>query len=350
MDRSSRRLWERRSQSKQDEDYVVIFTRFSKRPPTKSFLTFCSNSVVVVQEICLTVFLLARHRIEINLGQAVYDVHRDAIQKRIDQSTVFIFTALAVVLYYSSKAERVPQQTPKAKIRQRAVDGLLLAVLLRFLAGLLQSLTASYSSDTVQALARFGMLIHVFACDYTYANGKEPTTAPSPSRLPTNARPPFQGGTISLNAAFFATTLLVSRLSSNLSAYFFVSVAIAMFAFYPATRSAIAASFPASSSGKDILNKCMIFCQYDQRRFLTNYSSPSVALWMITAAVYCSAALLLERTSHMVLLSSLVILVGAFIPYWKYTMQSHKILLPGPWDIPTASALQLDCTRLSNDN
>ena len=268
----------------EDESYESVLQQFSSRPRHKSWTELCSNALVVVQEVALTCFFLARHdlvaRIEDtsnnnnsnnNNNNHHHQSKQQEQQLRLDQSTFFLSLALLIVLFFSHQSQQQPQLSRQAKIRQRTVDGLLLALLLRFLASLLRSLTASYSSDTVQALARAGMLWHVVACDYTYANGggggggarkqprikMDPTSAgepaaQSPSLPPhpssSSYRPPFQGGTVSLTAALFSTTLLVSRLSSNLSAYFFLSLAVVTFAFYPVTRSALAASYPARSS------------------------------------------------------------------------------------------------------
>jgi phosphatidylinositol glycan class C protein len=149
--------------------------------------------------------------------------------------------------YTTSNTNTTSQQDRKTKGQQRTTDAFLLVILLRFVASVLRSLTASYSSDTVQALAVAGMIVHVLACDYSYANGKEHATVVV--RLQ-QQRPIFQGGTISLNVALFSTTLLVSRLSSNLTCYVFVTLSIVVFSFYPATRHAVAVAYHPSASRK----------------------------------------------------------------------------------------------------
>jgi hypothetical protein len=53
-------------------------------------------------------------------------------------------------------------------------------------------------------------------------------------------RPAFEGGTLSLTAAFFATTLLASRLDNNVTVYIFVSSSVVLFALYPAARNQVA--------------------------------------------------------------------------------------------------------------
>jgi phosphatidylinositol glycan class C protein len=116
-------------------------------------------------------------------------------------------------------------------------EALLLAGILRLLSSVLRTLTASYSSDTVYALAISGMLVHLLACDYSYANGHGRKKAA------------FAGGVMSLNASLFSTTLLASRLSSNATVYVFVSTSVILFAFYPAARHTIAVTQPHASNG-----------------------------------------------------------------------------------------------------
>jgi phosphatidylinositol glycan class C protein len=153
-----------------------------------------------------------------------------------------MITALLLVLFYGSRVET--KQNKHVKLKQRATDVLLSAILLRFLASLLQSLTASYASDTMYALVMAGFVLHVLACDYSYANGH----ARYKDYEHATKRPIFHGGTVSLNSALFSTTLLVSRLQI-VEAYFFVYFAVVLFAFYPVTRNIIAVVYPARKSG-----------------------------------------------------------------------------------------------------
>jgi hypothetical protein len=285
MSRQSRQLWQsppvvaqnvviKDGDSNNQESFNDIFQRFSLRPAPRSLLKLCSNALVVGQEFSLACFLLARHRVALEEeeryqlstvggGGSGEDLAILALQQqRVDQSTLAMFLALSVAVIYSARSNNNNsasfQQDRKQKVKQRTTDAFLLAVLLRFVASVLRTLTASYSSDTVQALAIAGMIVHVLACDYSYANGKEEpgSTAVRQSGMlqkqhhQQQRRPIFRGGTISLNAALFSTTLIVSRLSSNLTAYFFVTLAIIVFCFYPATRHAIAATYHPSTSRK----------------------------------------------------------------------------------------------------
>ena len=126
-----------------------------------------------------------------------------------------------------------------------------MAILLRFLSSVLKTLTASYSSDTVYALSTMSLFLHLLTCDYDYANGLEDNekddNGQTESRSNSNLnkgkgleRPTFEGGMISLTSAFFATTLLASRLESNAAVYVFVCCSVILFALYPAARHLVA--------------------------------------------------------------------------------------------------------------
>jgi hypothetical protein len=172
----------------------------------------------------------------------------------------------------SSTKENLKRRRQRAT--SRTVDAGRLALFLRLFASLLRSLTASYSPDTVGKLACYGMALHLLACDYKYACGKTiippkqgagadantATDADAPLSITrtttthsyypfehfqtthsiTHCRPKFLGGTVSLNAAFFAVILLASRLPSDSAAFMFVMVSIIVFAFYPDARHRIA--------------------------------------------------------------------------------------------------------------
>lgn len=269
------------------ESYDSIAQQFASRPVKRSFVRLCSNAVVVVQEFALTSFLLARHRCTAILqeeddsrAETTFSMQRRRQQQQqqqqfyMDASTAVMYVALGLAVVYSARADQSQQQDRKTKVMQRTLDAALLAVLMRFSAAVLQSLTASYSSDTVEALALAGMLVHLLFCDYSYANGRRAhageyyysccqttTTAAAAAVKYTrrnnnnsnSRRPPFQGGTVSLNAALFATTLLVSRLESGQSVYLFVSLSIVLFSFYPVTRHSISYSYPSFCSGTYVM-------------------------------------------------------------------------------------------------
>jgi hypothetical protein len=218
-------LWRRRD-SKEEIDTTKATTlaslleRFSSKPEPRHWSTICKNSLVVGQEFTLTCYFLARHRLAQYEEQGLQQ--EDWTQQM--WSLAAVLTSLLLVAAFSNS------QRTRQKTQMRFMDAILLAALLRLLAAALKTLTASYSSDTVHALAIAGMAIHLLGCDYSYANGM--TTA----AVSSSSRPPFLGGTTSLSAVFFSTTLLASRLQSNWTVHLFVSSSVTIFAFYPATR------------------------------------------------------------------------------------------------------------------
>jgi hypothetical protein len=196
---------------------------------------------------------------------------------------------------------------------------------------MLRSLTASYSADTVHALATCGMAIHLLACDYGYANGRRRTTivaeearhssrdddddndlsnsssAAGADDVVQHPRPPFLGGTISLNAAFFSTVLLASRIKSNATSYAFVSSVVTLFAFYPSSRHNIAINYPNAMWG----SPCSIVT-----------FALSTAAWLLLSSSY-------ERYLFAIVQST--VLVVSPILMWR--LQMRKRTISGPWDV-----------------
>lgn len=343
-----------------------VVAKYTVRPKHRSMKWFSSQAIVVLQEFFLTSFYVIRHCLYTitTPTSSHHDVSARQSSSKLDPlwetlTMVAIFLALFLSVLYAAQSDpqQQQQQDRKTKVLQRSTDSAVLAVLLRFLASLLRSLTASYSSDTVQALAMMGFLLHMLTCDYSYARGKNSSSSSSKKRFPilqNNAattmllrqseRPVFRGGTISLNAALFSTTLLVSRLQDSMSTYFFVSLAIILFAFYPVTRHAISTTFPAHKS---------------------------LATWLISlfmgVSTFCSLMLLQDHYQHqqqntrplsistyhvgnhhlMPAFFGMSFMIGLLYPAWRYIAQSAKVSLKGPWDIPSPACMQLDLVGIA---
>lgn len=233
-----------------EDTYDIIFQRFSSKPSHKSLGFHLSNTVVLVQEFILTCFVLAGHR-------AARMEERD-YNRRLEEGiptdggihSIRLLTSLGLI-WFTLVIAVVQIRFANSKrytIRHRLTDFLLMAILLRFLSAVLKTLTASYSSDTVYALSTMSLFLHLLTCDYDYANGlnandtdgKDPANSETTSRPRNLERPTFEGGMMSLNSAFFATTLLASRLESNAAVYVFVCSSVILFALYPAARHLVA--------------------------------------------------------------------------------------------------------------
>ena len=228
--------------------YDEIFHKFSSRKPCTPFVVLLGRGLVVAQEFILSCLLLATHRV------ALAEERLDQESMLGDEFSTSLLLAIwtlfiCLVAWYGKVPAHSKTMSRNKKLRTRVSDALFMAVLLRFLASVLRTLTASYSSDTVHTLAVASLLLHLLACDYNYANG-----IPSKeSYLVSKKRPAFMGGILSLTSAFFATTLLASRLQDNMSVYVFVSFSVILFALYPAARHQVAINTHTSNRwGKSI--------------------------------------------------------------------------------------------------
>lgn len=65
---------------------------------------------------------------------------------------------------------------------------------------------------------------------------------------------------------------------------------------------------------------------------------------MITFLVlFATILLLLDDFLLVLIFGGVSISLGIVLPAWKYWfLQSYKVLLKGPWDIPHAASMQLD--------
>ena len=247
----NRRLWDgenhhaplnSRSRSTKNETYDEIFQKFATKSPQMPLSLLTARGLIVGQEFILTCLLLASHRVALDEENKSPEYHPTSTILSTFQPTTqpyvlfipwvsFIFTTAT----FSRISSERSSMTQKEKLQTRGADSLFMALFLRFLAGVLQTLTASYSSDTVHALAIGGLVLHLLACDFNYANGQTES-----SGVDIIGRPPFKGGTLSLTAAFFSTILLASRLEENISVYIFVTYSVILFALYPAARHNVA--------------------------------------------------------------------------------------------------------------
>ena len=360
-----------------DETYESVLQRFSvDPPPPQSLGALCGNSLVVGQEFALTSLFWARHRVVAleqeqqaakttlnhhnhNIDNTTTVMDGDEWQQRMIHSQLLALLALIVIAIFTNSRFAPRVQSTRQKVQQRVSDAILFALLLRMLASVLRTLTASFSSDTVEYLTVAGMMIHWWTCDYAYANAatssimENATTRSKPvaasetattttkstnyikrqpqsqdqtqshkddSNVYTNTimhhqkqRPTFQGGTVSLNAAFFFTTLLASRLSSNATVYVFVSSAIILFAFFPAARHAIS-HHP---------HKVWI------HSFVTIIISWSTFYLLISVQ---------ERWVYSVMLG----MICGVAPLWRFWLQRYKRRISGPWDVVSVPEMMLD--------
>ena len=206
-----------------ESERKALLDIFSTKYRQQSLWTLCCNSLVVGQEFSLVCLLLAGHRTAM-LEQE---------QWRQAPSMMAISLALLIIIRCSETTTPSPK-----KMMIKVLDAILLTGILRLLSAIVKTLTPSYSSDTVQALAIAGLIVHLFLCDYSYANGLS-CSVHVISEIDHGGRELFQVRNLSPNAVLFSTTLLASRIPSNSTVNVFVSSTVILFVFYPATRHTI---------------------------------------------------------------------------------------------------------------
>ncbi len=229
--------------------------RFASTTSTESFyvrfkIVFL-RSLVIAQQFALSTLFLAAIRCVI--CRSFDDLEEDTCVPCMNDEKLVLslqsFTLTLLILFPSTLAARRQNgrknmQNKRERIHSRSVDAILIAGILRFLSSVLRTLTASYSSDTVTALAIAGMVLHVLSADYNYANGiserAELQHLKASHSYAEKKRPLFLGGTMSINCVFFSAALLASRLPSDTISYIFYMWTVVLFAYYPETRYLIA--------------------------------------------------------------------------------------------------------------
>lgn len=217
----------------------------------KSFLSrlhiAVMKSVVISQEFALSALFLASHRCLVcRTSKDIEDYdcsvcfHDDRLLNSMHILTVTLIIIASFTIFARKRQLRERRQLNR--IRGRLLDALLIAGIIRFLSSVLRTLTASYSSDTVTALAVTGMVTHVITADYNYGNGVSLKGDAKETTLVEHGRPLFLGGTTSINCVFFSTALLASRLPSDSVSYAFFMWTTIMFAYYPEARHVIVQS------------------------------------------------------------------------------------------------------------
>jgi len=170
----------------------------------------------------------------------------------------------------------------------------LLTAAIWLLSPILKTLTEPMSDDTLLAWTIALFLIHLAAQDYSYLTGlSEKFTAP-----------------VSLNAAIFAASVIVSRLPSVTHVVVFIWLAILCFALFPILRRAI------------------------------HEKSTLLHLFCTWSAAGLTAFMLVPLSTALSVLYVITLLFATFVgPAWLIHIQQYKNTIHGPWDeaIPTRS-------------
>lgn len=238
----------------------------------------CKSTVVLTQHLsCILIFLL---------------VYRMIVKRSLAASTLVIFDVVSLPLGYALRWSLRPAPRAARQVLQSAI---IVFGVLRILAPVLQTLTQSFSDDTVISLTSICLLIHIPLNDYSYVY-RNPETIDEPL-----------GRLMSLNVALFANVLLASRLSTSTEVFAFLFFGIEVFALAPMAR-------------RYLLLWSSWACTYVVTPFL---------ILLTSALVY------LEGSGSNVLLYLLLMFFITFVgPYWLIRSQKYKNEISGPWDIP----------------
>mmetsp|Transcript_23627 Transcript_23627/g.69134 ORF Transcript_23627/g.69134 Transcript_23627/m.69134 type:complete len:244 (-) Transcript_23627:28-759(-) len=182
-------------------------------------------------------------------------------------------------------------------------------------APLMRTLTASYSGDTIYALATAAGAVNVLAFDYASLN--RTLRQRDASELP-SVRRGVAGGVLSLNAAAVACVLLASRLSRDLSVFVLMVVAVGVFAFCPSLTLVLANPVPGQGTPllrRSLLPVFLVAC----------IAGAAVALHLSLDPTQAALALALH--------AAIVTSVGVLGPFYFWSLHTAKHHMPGPWDI-----------------
>lgn len=170
-------------------------------------------------------------------------------------------------------------------IKQLFQNAFILLICLRVASPLLQTLTSSFSGDTIHALAFIFATLHLVFYDYIL-----------------DSESGF--GALSLNAAMFTAILLASRLHNVETVSMFMLFAVSCFLLYPSTSRII--------KGKSIILHFIVT--------LILEIVASVLLWYIDRPLFA-------------IYGVCILFILLVCPLWLLKMQMFKKAFHGPWDI-----------------
>jgi hypothetical protein len=304
-----------------------------------------SRSLVVAHQFSMSTLFLVGHRCVV--CRSVEESNEKYCEPCLQDNTLLFsmhgFTITLIVIALSTMIARRCNQTTQIRrkrdrLHSRSVDAILIAGILRFLSSVLRTLTASYSSDTVTALAIGGMISSVASADYDYANGISRIPASKHhqqiSTYEEKQRQTFLGGTVSINCVFFSAALLASRLPSDTVSYIFFMWTVILFAYYPEARFLVAQT-KFGNIGESSEHKILKFCiAASSHELLTNAILLNQAVSLIAmVGTSISSFLLLNNGLEMnafIAVQSCILIVA---PVYKTALQKHKAKISGPWDI-----------------
>lgn len=232
---------------------------------------------VVVQQVTFVVIFLSISK---------YGVFVDSNVPTLAFLVIFLFGFASVLQQYT----RSNSLWKGIHLMESIQSFLLTTIFLRITAPVLQTLTLSYSVDTIHALALVFSSLHLTFHDYCYVDGA--------------CRDGIFNGTISLNAAMFTAVLLASRFKNVKTVVTISFLAITVFTKFPSL-----ARFVRLHS--NLMYSLMSFLLVLLVCFLLNQLSVTLLYIYVT----------------------IVIITWIVCPIWLIYMQKFKDKKNGPWDI-----------------
>jgi len=238
------------------------------------YVALCRGATGVVQQLCLLcAFVSVWSR----------------VQRRLwSHGALLAVDALALVLGYA--CELASGRWRELSLWVALCDvlrGVRVVVPLWVLAPLLQTLTRSWSDDTIASMASALLLVH--AARYDYGGALD--------------GPALPGGAVAINAAMLAATILASRLEEPEQVFAFIAFAMEVFALFP------------------------------RLSLRLRHRAPSVHALALTPLLLLIAACLLSTARAVALLLLASVAVGFLGPALLVWAQRYKAEIQGPWDI-----------------
>eukprot|EP00743_Colponemidia_sp_Colp-15_P004117 GILK01004445.1.p1 GENE.GILK01004445.1~~GILK01004445.1.p1 ORF type:complete len:352 (-),score=54.66 GILK01004445.1:190-1200(-) len=241
---------------------------------------------------------------EISALSIFFVVFAHTLSGTLSERFLLVIDVVLLVIGFLAKVV-IERNTTLHEITSRTKSAVIIIITTLLLSPVLQTLTKTYSNDTIYALTISLSVLHVMLFDFTFINV---VNTGSHFSHHDEAR---SAGSISLNAAMFSAVLLASRLPSLLHVFVFVFFAIIMFAYFPVVRRAI------KGASEDLHHG-------------------------VTSLMFVVTALLLWRIATILALVYIsgIVFITFLSPLWLLWVQKYKNEIQGPWDIPTVRNYQ----------
>lgn len=260
-------------------DNYVDPSRFLEELDTKSasisqlsYRSMLLGSSIIVQQLTVVTIFLTFYQL--------------IMMRTVTIRGVVLFDVIFLIVGYTFQIV-LSEVQQEFNIFQSLKGGLLFGVFLRIAAPVLQTLTSSFSDDTIHALAIVFSALHLVFHDYAFINCDSDNFS----------------GTISLNAAMFTAVLLASRLHEIEMVFIFILLAVVCFSLFPQTARIV-------KRRSSALHLLITWLQWIFASFL---------LWYLDKTLFAIYQLFVA-----------FLILG---PLWLIRMQVYKKALKGPWDI-----------------